>query len=617
MILEDAQQAVAAVKRMLDVVRAGGVATTELRAALEQTRVLMAAGAAFQTAAAGLIAARERHGDGGAEVLAVSAGLTQSEAHNQVKTAQVLHKVPKLRDAVQTGEVSQANARRLADVITKTGANSVAGDDELLKQSASLRPEQFGVATRRWITAQQGDNGASEHARQRARRYLKFYDTEDGMIALHGEFDKITGTRIHNRIRHIAGQFFTNDKKLPKSQRRQFPQCMADALDHTTNTPNINTGSETSKRNQNSQNIESVRRFSSESIASSKTRSDQDAVTACGENTDTSSQAEHVNKAGNDQDARTRNGQGAVTGCTENAVTDATTATNDASADAEPAVNNSNENASNGEDGVDVISATASQSVNEASTTTGGENCGVDAVDTADSGEACGTTGGWVADITLVAQVDDATGELIAELSDGTRLPDAVLEELSCNTRWTGLVYDRVGDAIWRSRSRRTVTETQWQTLLTIYGGCFHCGVSPNICQAHHIIPYSQGGATSVKNMVMVCWNCHHNIHHNNWHIETHDDSHHTLHPPDHSKPQPRYGPAHAEDPPPERPARRGRSPSRTQNSRARDPSRDDTASKPRNREESTSRNPTSSGPKSNRKERSPQARDPAPATLW
>ncbi len=672
MILEDAQQAVTATQRMFTAVRAGGVATTELRAALEQTRVLMATGAAFQTAAAELIATRERHGDGGAEVLAVSAGLTQSEAHSQVKTAQVLRKVPKLRDAVQNGQVPQANARRLADVITKTSADAVADDAELLKQAASLRPEQFGVATRRWITAQQGDNGASEHARQRAKRYLKFYDTDDGMIALRGEFDKITGTRIHNRIRHIAGQFFTNDKKLPKTQRRQFPQCMADALDHTTNTPATNTDSQTSKRNQNSQNAGSVRRVSSESIASSRTQNAQNAgsvrrvrrvndesnasssktcdgqgaVTGFGEDTDTSKQTKHVNRISNNQNARTRNDQ--------NNSADTTTAVNSShskenagdgvnalSATAGQTINETRD-AQQTRDSWRGLSATALQSVNEASTTTGGEVCGVDAVDTASNdhgstvanGEVqSSATTGWVADITLVAHVDDATGELIAELSDGTRLPPSVLEELSCNTRWTGLIYDRVGDAIWRSRSRRTVTETQWQTLLTIYGGCFHCGAPPRICQAHHIIPYSRGGATSVKNMVMVCWNCHHNIHHNNWHIQTHDDNHHTLHPPTRPSAQSRHGPAHTgeyhgtdyyktdhDGTAPEPPARRGRSPSRTENK----PGRDKKAITPRNPNEPTGRSPTSSTPNSKQKERSlqarnpaPQARDPVAATLW
>ncbi|MCY4068557.1 MAG: HNH endonuclease signature motif containing protein, partial [Acidimicrobiaceae bacterium] len=107
-----------------------------------------------------------------------------------------------------------------------------------------------------------------------------------------------------------------------------------------------------------------------------------------------------------------------------------------------------------------------------------------------------------------------------------------VLEELSCNARWSGLVFDRAGDAIWRSRSRRSVTDTQWQALLATYGGCFHCAAPAGMCQAHHITPYSKGGATSLDNLIMVCWNCHHKIHHHNWQITKHSDGSHSLHPP-------------------------------------------------------------------------------------
>ncbi len=475
MVLQDAQQAVAAARRMLAVVRDGAVASAELRAALEQARVFIAAGQEFQRAAAELIAAREHHGDGGAEVLAVSAGFSQSEARGQLKTSQAIRKVPKLHNAVQSGEVSQANARRLADVITKTGADAVASDDLLLKQASSLRPEQFQRTAQQWINAHQADNGASEHARQRDRRYLRFYDSDDGMIAMYGEFDKITGTRIHNRIRHIAGKFLDGDKKLPAGDRRKFPQCMADALEHiTTNT---------------------------------KSRS-------------TARTAGRINPAGNTVTGRIKPAGRTVTGSKKSA------------------------------------------HICDCGTSRNPEGGSADSCDCTAGGNAEQEAGGgWVADITLVAHVDDATGELIAELSDGSRLPSSVLEELSCNTRWTGLVYDRIGDAIWRSRSRRTVSESQWQALLADYGGCFHCGAPPQICQAHHIIPYSRGGATSVKNMVMVCWHCHHKIHHSNWRIETHDDGRHTLHPPNNQGTQSRYGPAHAEDPPAEPPSRRGRSP--------------------------------------------------------
>ncbi len=219
-------------------------------------------------------------------------------------------------------------------------------------------------------------------------------------------------------------------------------------------------------------------------------------------------------------------------------------------------------------------------------------------------------------------------------------------------------MYDRCGDAIWRSRSRRTVTNSQWQTLLTDYGGCFHCGAPPAICQAHHIIPYSQGGETSVNNMVMVCWNCHHKIHHHNWHIQTHTNGHHTLHPPNNNPAlQPRYGPAHAanqQQPAPEPPPHPKRSPTQTKTSRtsrtrtkARDPAkstRTRARGKPKTKKRTSSlasqrrhkdSNTKNSGPaartggrsssardpassKENQEERSKIARDDlAPATLW
>ena len=156
------------------------------------------------------------------------------------------------------------------------------------------------------------------------------------------------------------------------------------------------------------------------------------------------------------------------------------------------------------------------------------------------------------ADICVVAHVDDVTGELIAELPDGERLPKAVLEQLSCNAKLTGAVYDRCGKPIWRTQSRRTVTESQWQLLIAKWGGCFHCGANPGICQGHHIEPASQGGPTKLDNLVPACWSCHHRIHHDNWWIHKSPDGNHTLHPPDRTH----HGPAHAPEPTRHGPAR-------------------------------------------------------------
>ena len=401
MLIEAARRAEAAAKEMLACIDAGSVSCSEAREALEVSRAFMAAGAAFQVGAAQVIAKAERHGDGGTQVLADAAGMHRGDAHSRVKTAQAIQAAPSVRDAVESGRVSQANAKRLADAIDKAGADAVQSDRDLLAKAQSMRPEQFTREARRWTADRQADGGEGEHARQRARRCLRVWDGDDGMVHLRGEFDTVTGRRIENRLRAEAARMHAADKDNAKASgagRRSFDQCMADALDNLT----------------------------------------------------TSSAA-----------------------------------------------------------------------------TNGG--------------------GKPFADICVVAHVDDATGELIAELPDGERLPKTVLEQLSCNAKLTGVVYDRCGKPIWRTHSRRTVTESQWQLLIAKWGGCFHCGANPGICQGHHIEPASAGGPTKLDNLVPACWTCHHRIHHDNWQIHKSPDGHHTLHPPDPLH----HGPAHAPDHPP------------------------------------------------------------------
>jgi len=48
---------------------------------------------------------------------------------------------------------------------------------------------------------------------------------------------------------------------------------------------------------------------------------------------------------------------------------------------------------------------------------------------------------------------------------------------------------------------------------------CVGCGAPVSRCQVHHIVWASNGGATHVDNLTLVCWNCHTKIHHQDWHI--------------------------------------------------------------------------------------------------
>ena len=168
MLIEAARRIEAAAKEALALVNAGDASCEEMRQMLEVFKTAIAVMTVAQTAAAASIAGRERHGDGGAEVLASGAGLSRQEARSQVKTAEALHAAPKLRDAVESGRVSVANAKRLAEAAVKTSSADVEDDGDLLAKAESMRPEQFAKEARRWAVERQGDGGESEHARQRA-----------------------------------------------------------------------------------------------------------------------------------------------------------------------------------------------------------------------------------------------------------------------------------------------------------------------------------------------------------------------------------------------------------------------------------------------------------------
>ena len=184
-----------------------------------------------------------------------------------------------------------------------------------------------------------------------------------------------------------------------------------------------------------------------------------------------------------------------------------------------------------------------------------------DALDNLTSNAGATSKGGKpFADICVVAHVDDATGQLIAELPDGVRLPPSVLEQLACNAKFTGVVYDTKGRPIWRAQSVRCATEAQRQLLIARDGGCFACQAHPDMCQAHHVRPVSQGSATSIDNMVLACWNCHTKIHHFDWQIHG-PPGRRTLHPPGDTM---HFGPARAPDPPSMFDLDDGRMPART-----------------------------------------------------
>ena len=228
------RRAEAALDDVLELSKSGQTSTGAQRRGLAAFKSMRAKLDACQTHAAGGLAARERHGDGGAGVLAQAAGLSRREATGQVKTAQRLQDLPDAQRVVESGQVSFANARVLANASDKTSPEAVTEDSELLAKASSLPPEQFAREASRWAAQRQIDGGEAAWQRLRRRRRMSIWDGDDGMVHLRGEFDPVAGAKLRKRLHEQAERHRRADLNHPEVERRSHHQRMADALETLT-----------------------------------------------------------------------------------------------------------------------------------------------------------------------------------------------------------------------------------------------------------------------------------------------------------------------------------------------------------------------------------------------
>ena len=236
-----AERAEAAVTQMLESV--GDCSTGDLRRDLATSKAIASKLAAYQMRAAAVLAARERHGDGGAGVLRHATGVSRRQAESQTRTARVLEEMPVVREALESGRVSFANAARLAQAAEKAEAGAVEADADLLARAESMPEDQFAREARRWTASHQPDDGEAEYQRRRARRWLRLWDGDDGMTHLRGELDPVTGERVRTRLETEARRLRSTDTGDGSGGgdgggagggKRSFTQAMADALDSLT-----------------------------------------------------------------------------------------------------------------------------------------------------------------------------------------------------------------------------------------------------------------------------------------------------------------------------------------------------------------------------------------------
>jgi len=103
----------------------------------------------------------------------------------------------------------------------------------------------------------------------------------------------------------------------------------------------------------------------------------------------------------------------------------------------------------------------------------------------------------------------------------GAPLTAATIQRLSCDGATTEVILDSFGQPLDVGREHRTFTPKQRIALAIRDGGCVFgdCDKEPSMTEAHHIVPWSQGGRTDLANGILLCKFHHLLIHNNGWEI--------------------------------------------------------------------------------------------------
>lgn len=100
-----------------------------------------------------------------------------------------------------------------------------------------------------------------------------------------------------------------------------------------------------------------------------------------------------------------------------------------------------------------------------------------------------------------------------AHLDGGPALPDAATDELECGSRTRDVLLHN-GCVLFFGRSRRRPSDAQLLALHLRDGGCRAPGCGrTRFLHAHHVVPFSRGGATDLDNLILLCGECHRGLH--------------------------------------------------------------------------------------------------------
>jgi hypothetical protein len=129
-----------------------------------------------------------------------------------------------------------------------------------------------------------------------------------------------------------------------------------------------------------------------------------------------------------------------------------------------------------------------------------------------------------------------------AVLDTGEHLSAATARRLACDALTIPAVLGGQSQPLDLGRARRLIDGPLRRALVLRDGGCSFpgCDRPASWCQGHHVIPWSEGGKTSLETSALVCGFHHRLIHHSDWTVHIGTDGHPWFIPPHHLDPDQR-----------------------------------------------------------------------------
>jgi hypothetical protein len=135
--------------------------------------------------------------------------------------------------------------------------------------------------------------------------------------------------------------------------------------------------------------------------------------------------------------------------------------------------------------------------------------------------------GGEPPQVAVTVAFDPLTRELAsAPLDSGDKLSADAARRIACDAQILPVVLNGSGQVLDAGRTRRLAGGSLRRALVVRDRGCAFpgCDRPARWCDAHHVVPWSAGGSTSLSNLVLLCGHHHRLTHEGEWAVRMADD---------------------------------------------------------------------------------------------